>query len=147
VVVHADALVCGRFAQKQSANEMQRVLGQRQFLIDIHVGIGQIDRQHRVVVARIGSQQQRLRSVEQKFQVSEIACVSIEKPIGRTDRRTDVAVAVKNREAVAILESAAWSGGGPRGGDVEGNFGNPLGEGVGRRGRLLRQDAASDQWS
>src|SRR6185312_1646329 len=74
---------------------------------EIHVGVGQINRQQRVVVAQVGSEQQRLHAVEQQFEMRQETGVAVEQSVGAAGRRADIAVAVEYGEGIVVFERAA----------------------------------------
>ena len=107
VVLDRQPLI-GRVApEKNRAHDVQGVLRQHQVIVEIHVGIGQIDRQQRVVVAQVGAEQQRLHPVEQQLEMREKTRVAVEQAVGAAGRRADVAVAVEHDEGVVVLERTA----------------------------------------
>ena len=122
VVMNAQPLI-GRIApQEYRADDVQDVLGQHKLVVEIDVGIGQVDGQRRIVVAHARTQQQRLVAVEKYLQVREIPCVGKENSVRSAHRRADVGVCVKHGEAVAVLEGAPGPCGSAGGRNVEGRF-------------------------
>jgi len=49
-------------------------------VVEIHVGIGEVDRQQRVVVAQVGPEQQRLHAVEQQLEMREETVSQLNSP-------------------------------------------------------------------
>ena len=107
MVLDRQPLICRVAPEKNRAHDVQGVLRQHEMLVEIHVGIGQIDRQQRVVVAQVGAEQQRLHPVEQQFEMREKTRVAVEQAVGAAGRRADIAVAVEHDERVVVLERAA----------------------------------------
>src|SRR5262249_61091513 len=82
MVLNPQTLI-GRVArEKNRAYDVQGVLGQNEVMLEIDVGIGQIDGQLRIVVAHVGAEQQRLRAVEQKLEMREKTRVAMKEPVG-----------------------------------------------------------------
>ena len=79
VVLHAEALIGGAVQQKNRAHDMQYVFRLRQFLIEIDIGVGQIDDEDGIVVTHVRAQQQRLPAIEQHFKMRQIARVAKDK--------------------------------------------------------------------
>jgi hypothetical protein len=84
VILQSDALIGRTAPQENRPHDVQRILLQRQPAVAVHVGIGEVDSQRRIVVAQIGAEQQRLDLVEHHLQPGEIARIGIEKAIGPT---------------------------------------------------------------
>ena len=57
MVLQTDPLIGGAAPQEDGADDMQHVLLQYDPAVAIDVGIGEIDRQSRIVVAQIGAEQ------------------------------------------------------------------------------------------
>ena len=104
VVAHADPLIRGSAPQEDRAHDVQHVLLQHDPVAPIDVGIGEVDRQRRIVVAQIGAEQQRLHLVQHQFEPGEIAGVGIEQAVGPAGGRADIAVAVEHDEGIVVLE-------------------------------------------
>ena len=51
MVLHAQALIGGATPEKKRAHDVQHILRERELLVEIDVGIGQVDREDRVVVS------------------------------------------------------------------------------------------------
>ena len=109
VVLDPQPLIGGVVPQKDRADDMKRVLRQHELLLEIDVGIGQIDGQQCIVVAHIGAQQQKLSAVELQFEQPEETRVAAIQPVRAAGRGADVAMAVENREAVVVFEIPAWT--------------------------------------
>src|SRR5262249_27589836 len=118
---------------------MQRVLRQGEMLVDVDVWIGEVDREHGIIVAHVRAQQQELHAVEQKLETREETRVGMKDAVGSADRGTDVAVAVEHGEAVAVLQRSARPRRGAGRRDVEGNFWNRIDEQGRRLYRRFRQ--------
>ena len=104
VILQRDALV-GRAAPKENrAHDVQRVLLQRQPAVAVHVGIGEIDGQRRIVVAQIGAEQQRLDFVEHHLQPGEITRIGVEQTVGPAGGGADIAMAVQHDEGIVVLQ-------------------------------------------
>ena len=107
VILQSDALIGRAAPQENRAHDVQRILLQRQPAVAVHVGIGEVDGQRRIVVAQIGAEQQRLDFVEHHLQPGEIARIGIEQAVGPAGRGADIAVAVQHDKGVVVLERAA----------------------------------------
>ena len=68
VIADAEALIDGPAPEEKCAHDVQRVFRQNQALVEINVRIGEIDGEHRIVVAHIRAEQQKLHAVEQKLE-------------------------------------------------------------------------------
>ena len=82
VILQSDALIGRTAPQENRPHDVQRILLQRQPAVAVHVGIGEVDGQRRIVVAQIGAEQQRLDVVEHHLQPGQIARIGIEQAIG-----------------------------------------------------------------
>ncbi len=122
VVAHRDPLVGMIAPEEGGAHDVERVLLQDDALVEIDVGIGEIDAEHRIVVAHVEAEQQRRHAVEKKLEAREEARIRIEQAVGAARRRAHVAMTVEHRKRVAVLEHAARTGGRPGRRNVEGNF-------------------------
>ena len=122
VVLHADALIGRAAPQKDRAHDVQHVLLQHDPAIAVHIGVGEIDGQRRIVVAQIGAEQQRLHVVQHQFEPGEIAGVGVEQPIGPAGGCADIAMAVEHDERVVMLERTARPRGRPRHRNIERRF-------------------------
>ena len=122
MILQADPLIGGSAPQKDRADNVQHVLLQHDALVTIDVGIGEIDRQRRVIIAQIRSEQQRLDAVQHQFKPREIAGVGVEQTIGPAGGGADVAVTVQHDEGVVMLECAARPCRGPGHRNVERRF-------------------------
>ena len=122
VVLHADALIGGAAPQEDRAHDVQHVLLQHDPAASINVGIGEIDRQRRIVVAHVGAEQQRLHFVQHQLEPGEIASVGVEQPIGPAGGCADIAMAVEHDKRVVMLERTARPRGRPRHRNVERRF-------------------------
>ena len=56
VILQSYPLVGGAAPQKDRAHDVQRVLLQHQSTVAVHVGIGEIDGQGRIVIAQVGAE-------------------------------------------------------------------------------------------
>ncbi|MGY3647952.1 hypothetical protein ACVWW2_003243 [Bradyrhizobium sp. LM4.3] len=104
VVLHADALIGGAAPQEDRAHDVEQVLLQHEAALPVDIRIGEIDRQRRVVVAQVGSQQQRLEIVEHELKPRKVARVVMEQAVGPAGRGADVAMAVKHDKGIVVLE-------------------------------------------
>ena len=138
VVLNRQPLIDGVAPEKNRAHDVQGVLRQHQMIVEIHVGIGEVDRQQRVVVAQVGPEQQRLHAVEQQLEMREETGVAVEQPVGAAGRRADIAVAVEHGEGVVVLERAARPRGRARCWNIERRFRNGI-------ERQFRERAALDR--
>src|SRR5262245_171696 len=125
---------------------MQRVLRQGKMLIDVDVGIGEVDREHGIVVTHVRAEQQELHAVEQKLETREKARVGMKDAVGSAGRGADVAVAVEHGEAVAMLQRSARPRRRAGRRDVEGNFWNRIDEQSRRLYRRFRQCGTPNRW-
>ena len=107
VILQGDALVGRTAPQENRAHDVQRVLLQHQPAVAVHVGIGEVDGQRRIVVAQIGAEQQRLDFVEHHLQPGQIARIGVEQAIGPAGRGADIAMAVQHDKGIVVLERAA----------------------------------------
>jgi len=71
VILQRYPLVSRAAPQENRAHDVQRILLQHQSAIAVHVGIGEVDGQRRIVVAQIGAEQQWLDLIEHHFQPGE----------------------------------------------------------------------------
>ena len=81
------------------------VLAQHQPPLTIDVRICQIDRERRIVVPQIRSQQQGLPFVECQFEPGQVAGIGIEQAIRPARRGTDITVTVEHDESVVMAQS------------------------------------------
>src|SRR5262249_42852452 len=77
VVAKANPLVRSPAPKKNCAHDMKHVLCQRQPAVTIDVGVGEIDRQRRIVVAQVGAKKQWLEVVEQEFEPCKVPSIDI----------------------------------------------------------------------
>ena len=77
VIAHREPLIGRAPPQEDRAHDVQGVLVQHQPAIGEHVGIGQVDRQERIVVADVRSEQQWLQLVDGEFEPRQEACVAV----------------------------------------------------------------------
>jgi hypothetical protein len=117
---------------------VRHILGEHQLLVEIDIGVRQIDSENGVVVADARAQQQRLLAVEQHLKVRQMPRVAKENAVRPPGRRPDVGKTVEYGEAITVFEGAAGPGGGAGRRNIEGGFWNLLDQ---RRGRVL-----SKQW-
>lgn len=122
MIVDTQALIGGIVPEKDRADNVQRVFGKRQFVLEIDVGIGQIDRKQRVVVTQIGAEQQELVAIEQQLELPKKSRIATINSIGTAWAGSNIAVAVENREAIVMLQIASRAGRGPGRGDVKRNL-------------------------
>ena len=122
MILQGDALVGRAAPQENRAHDVQRVLLQRQPAVAVDVGIGEVDGQRRVIVAQVGTEQQRLDFIEHHLQPGEITRIGIEQAVGSAGRSADIAVAVQYNEGVVVLERAARPCRGPGHRDIERRF-------------------------
>jgi hypothetical protein len=78
--------------QEDRPDDMNRVPLQNEALIEIDVGIGQIDCQYRIVIAQVGPEQQRLHAIQQQLQPGKIAGIRVENSVLPAGRDSDVAM-------------------------------------------------------
>jgi hypothetical protein len=119
VVLHKQALISHASPQKQRTHDVQHVLWQDELLVEIDIGIGQIDGEDRIVIANVRSQQERTRSIQQQFKARQIARVATENAVRASWLCADVGMAVEHGKAVTVFQSAAWPRGGGGSRDVE----------------------------
>ena len=104
VILQRDALVGRAAPQENRTHDVQRVLLQRQPAVAVHVGIGEIDGQRRIIVAQIGAEQQRLDFVEHHLQPGEITRIGVEQTVGPAGGGADIAMAVQHDEGIVVLQ-------------------------------------------
>ena len=138
VVADRQSLIGGVAPEKNRAHDVQGVLRQHEVIVEIHVGIGQIDRQQGVVVAHVGAEQQRLHAVEQKLEMREETRVAMKQPVGAAGRGADIAVAVEHEEGIVVLERTARPRRRARRRNVERSLGNRVERQFRERGALDR---------
>ncbi len=131
MVLQADPLIGRSAPQKDGADDVEHVLLQHDPAVAIDIGIGEIDRQCRIIIAQVGAEQQRLDVIQYKFQSGEIAGVGVEQAVRSAGRRADVAMAVQHDEGIVMLERAPWPRRRPGHRDVERLLRNQL-DGPGR---------------
>ena len=132
----------GRVApEKNRAHDMHGVLGQNEAMVEIHVGIGQIDGQLRIVVAHVGAEQQRLRAVEQKLEMREKTRVAMKQPVDAAGRCAHITVAVENEEGIVVLEGAARARRRARRRNIERRLGNNFERQFRERGAHTRHES------
>ena len=119
VVLQADPLIGGATPEEDRAHDVQRILAQHEPAIAINVGIGEIDSERRIVVAQVGTEQQRLDVVQHHFELCQIAGIGVKQPVGASRRSTNVAVAIKNDEGVVVLQRAPRARRRPRHRNIE----------------------------
>ena len=107
VIAHVDALVGGALPQEDRACDVDDILVQDDLVAGVDVGIGQVDREQRVVVAHVRAEQQGLRAVQAQFEQREKPRIVVIEPVRSAGRRADVAVAVNHEKCIAMLERAA----------------------------------------
>ncbi|MEY9170404.1 hypothetical protein ABIF15_001636 [Bradyrhizobium elkanii] len=139
VILQADALIGRAAPQEDRAHDVQRVLRQGQTVVAIDVGIGEVDRQRRIVVAHVGAEQERLHVLQHHFQPRQVAGVGVEQAVRPAGRGADVAMAVEHDEGVVMLERAPRPRRGPGHRNVERRFGDVL---SGASGDDLRNDVS-----
>ena len=122
VVLQADPLIGRSAPEKDRAHDMQHVLLQHDPALAIDVGIGEIDRQRRIVVAQVRAEQQRLHLVQHELEPGEIAGIGVEQPVRSAGGRADIAMAVEHDEGVVVLERAPRPRRGPGHRNVERRF-------------------------
>src|SRR5205814_1918341 len=86
-----------RVADENRAKDMDRVLRQNQVIVEINIRIREVDRQRRIVIANVRSEQQRLHAVEQQFKLGDVSRVAVKQPIGPAGGGADIAVAVDHK--------------------------------------------------
>ena len=127
MILQGDALVGRAAPQENRAHDVQRVLLQHQPAVAVHVGIGEVDGQRRIVIAQIGAEQQRLDFVEHHLQPGEIARIGVEQTVRPAGRGADIAMAVQHDEGIVVLERAALPRRRARHRNVERRFRDVLG--------------------
>ena len=95
---------------------------QRDVVAVVEIRIGQIDREHGVVVAHVRPEQQRLLAVQRQLEPGEETRVVMEQAVRVAGRGADVAVAVGDDEGIAAFERTARAGDGLRRGNIERRF-------------------------
>ncbi len=143
MIFQANALIGGALPQKHGAQDVQQIFGEHQPPAAINIRIGEIDGQRRVVVAQIGTEQQRLHVIKLKLKAREITGVGMEQAIGATRRRADIAMTIDHHERVIVFQRATRPrrGGGHR--NVERRFGGRFAAWGSLRERFRRHVASS----
>ena len=122
VIAQREALIGGAAPQEDRARDVHDVLLQRDLVAVVEIRIGQVDREHGVVVAHVRPEQQRLLAVQRQLETGEKTRVVMEQPVRIAGRGADVAVAVGDDERVAALERAPRARDGLRRGNIERRF-------------------------
>ena len=109
VITHGEALIGAAVPEEHRARDMHDVLLQYDLRAGaiVVVGIGEIDGEQRVVVARVRAEQQRLRPIQAQFEMGEKARIGVIEPIRSTRGRADIAEIVGDDECITVLERAA----------------------------------------
>ena len=105
-ISHGKAVKQGGTPNEDRPCHMQQVFLQDDALVVVDVGIGEIDGEDAVVVGKVRPEEERLKSVDQQFEMREVAGVAIEQAVRAARRSADVAVAVEHQEAVVLLHGA-----------------------------------------
>ncbi len=94
----------GRVApEKDRPHHVQGVLRQHEVIVEIHIRIGQIHGQQRVVVAHVRAQQQGLHPVDEELEMGEETRVAMKQAVGPAGGSADIAVAVEHDEVSSCL--------------------------------------------
>ena len=142
VIAHGQALIRRAAPEKHRAPDMQQVFLQQDAAFREEIGIGEIDRQKRVVVAQIGAEQQQLLAVHAQLEMRQEARILVEQPVGSARRGADIAVAVDDDERIAVLQRATGPRRSARSRNIEGGFGRAgLLDRRRDRSRVSRHDA------
>ena len=109
MIAHGEALIGAAVPEEHRARDMHDVLLQHDLRAGaiVVVGIGEIDCEQRVVVARVRAEQQRLRPIQAQFEMGEKARIGVIEPVRSTRRRADIAEVVGDDECVTVLERPA----------------------------------------
>ena len=67
------------------------------------VGIGQIGRQHAIVVRQVGAKEQRLKAVDPDFEVRQIARVAKKQTVRFSEFSPDVTVRIHDQKGITML--------------------------------------------
>ncbi len=102
-VADRDALVAGAVPQHLGPRDVHGAVAQRLAAQD-HVGVGEVDREPRVVAFRSGPEQQRPLLADAQHQARQVAGALVVDPLLGEADGLDVAVAVEQRERVLVLE-------------------------------------------
>jgi hypothetical protein len=129
--------------QKHRAHHVQRVLPNQDLAAGAKIWIGQVDRQHGVVVAHTEAQQQRLIAIQRNPQIRKKPGVVVKQAVRSAGGCADVAVAVHHREGVTVFERAAGPRHDSRRGTVKWHLGDPACLGCRRRDMVDRHDVIS----
>ena len=95
---------------------------QRDVVAVVEIRIGEVDREHGVVVAHVRAEQQRLLAVQRQLETGEETRVGMEQPVRIAGRGADVAVAVGDDEGIAAFERTPRARDGLRRGNIERRF-------------------------
>ena len=106
-ITHAEPLMRRAVPEENAANDVDGVLRQDQFVVEIDVGIGEVDGENDIVVPHVRAEQQRLQAVELELEARQMAGVAVEHPVLPGRERADVAGTVEYGEGVPVLEHAA----------------------------------------
>ena len=104
VVMDAEALKADALPEKARPAQMQLATGQRRAAIGRHVGIGQIDREERVVLLHRRAQQQRALRSDRQLEAGQEARPFVVEALGARQDGVDVAVPVEHGEGFALFE-------------------------------------------
>src|SRR5256885_7391522 len=103
-IAHEHQLVVGVFPDELPPVDVDALAMQRAAIQVGHVGIGEIDGQQRVVLARIGAEQQRPVVIEIKLQLRQVARVAVVEPVRAAAVSCDIAKMVEDGEGVTVLQ-------------------------------------------
>ena len=106
---------------EDGARDVQQALSQGDAVAIDNVRIGQIDRQHAIVVREIRAEHEGLQAIDAHLQVGEVARVAMKQAIWSTGRDADIAMGINHQEAVAMLHCMTRPRRRRRHGDVEGH--------------------------
>jgi hypothetical protein len=105
-IVDGDALMAGALPQEFRPPDVQHFARQHNGIALVDVGIGEIDRQHDIVVLHRAGQQQRPLAIDQELDAGKIAGVVVKNPARGKAGIDTIAQSIEHGEAVALLESA-----------------------------------------
>ena len=105
VVADRETLIGSVAQEENGANDVHRVFRQHQMVLEIGIRVCEVDGEQRAVVAHVRSQRQRLRAIEQEFQVREESRVAMKQAVRPAGRGADVAVAIEHDERIVVFQN------------------------------------------
>ena len=105
IVAKANPLVADGLPQELGAFECNRIPRERYAIIRVNVGIGEIDRERRIVVLNVRAQEERPHPLEPEFVPGEETGVVEIDSFGARSADANVAVIVENRESVLVFQT------------------------------------------